>query len=230
MDRDRLAVSACLLLLLASCGGAGSRSNEFVSQALPLVPDAVEIAIIGNSITRHEVSPAKQWNHDGGMAASDKKHDYAHVLMSMEHIPEQRAYIRNFYPFETNGASAGIEIASLKPVMDKHPSYTVIALGDNVSSINILGALKFRANYEKLLDAIDPHSSVVCLSTFWSHAVADYIISDLCERHHFHFANIGGISKHGNPGAHFANSGVDRHPKDAAMRQIATIVFDALKN
>src|SRR4051812_25689757 len=89
------------LPLVASCSFKVGNADEFAQQVAPAVPGKIEIAFIGNSITLHNASAAKQWGHDGGMAASDEVHDYAHDLTRMLHIDKSHAYIRNFYPFET---------------------------------------------------------------------------------------------------------------------------------
>ncbi|WP_018412325.1 hypothetical protein [Methyloversatilis thermotolerans] len=224
----RSALAASLIVL----SGCSDDRERFTGYPPPAMPAAPRIALIGNSITLHPPKPELGWQGDHGMAASRPDKDYAHRLLDMLSVPVTAAYIRNFYPFETDGAVRDDHLASLQTVFASRPDIIVLQLGDNVTvdSGQPLETLRhlysFWFNFGALAKAAGAASDrLFCVSTWWETPLTDFIIRHHCSAHGGRVVHIGDIfGRPGNPDRStrdFTNVGVDIHPKDDGMLQIA---------
>ncbi|OEZ99882.1 SGNH/GDSL hydrolase family protein [Duganella sp. HH101] len=205
--------------------------NNFEVHEIPELPQHLKIAFIGNSLTLHAPSVEIGWHQSHGMAASSAGNDYAHRLLRQLRIAPQQAYIRNFYPFETNTAIALGHIRSLHEVLARRPAVMVIQLGDNIRTQEELD--DFADNLQLLVYAACRFSpNVFCLSTWWRTPPKDSVIEQVCQLHGAHYVYIGDLfdSVHNIDRAHptYAHSGVEAHPKDWGMAQISERLFRAI--
>jgi hypothetical protein len=212
-------------LCLGACGVESSQSaSDFKSQTAQAATDGIRIAIIGNSITSHAIKPSVGWTHVSGMAASSIQQDYAHLLLAKIGAKPSESYVRNFYPFETDANGAAANIASLTPVMADAPDTVVIELGDNVSARSPVNLFAFNDRYAQLIAKVKPAKNLFCLSTWWGSKYADWIIERQCKAGGGKYVYIGDIYPDqvaSAPAPHFAEAGVEKHPKDVAMQRIA---------
>ncbi|WP_293880296.1 hypothetical protein [Sphingomonas sp.] len=229
MARFGLALVAALSLSACSLASSPSAS-DFTEQAAQGQDGRVRVAIIGNSITLHAPKSAIGWARANGMAASDLKHDYAHLLLQKIGASPAESYVRNFYPFETDAHGAALNIASIAPIMAGRPDVTVVQLGDNISVLNPAQLYRFRGTFATLLDMVKQSGSFYCLSTFWHHVATDYVIKSECEKAGGKYVYIGDIYPDqvaSDTGSHYADKGVEKHPHDVAMQRIAFRLWKA---
>ena len=231
----RTFITLALLCTLVACGGGGDSDPGAAPAPADHVP-AASLAIIGNSITFVPRTPGL-WEHDGGMAASDADHDYAHLVARGMSIASP--LITNFADLERNPADAINKIDTATPVKEQIATVTagidaktavVIQLGDNAAPADLA---QFGAAYAALLDAASARLALVCVSTFWEHTGKDAVIKAACEAHGGSYVYIGDIFR--DPanrdlldGPQYANATVKAHPHDWSMARIAERVLSAL--
>lgn len=211
-----------------------NKRDKFPLQPAPSIQEPPTIVVIGNSITFHGPKPTSGWIGHQGMAASSPEHDYAHLLVSSLGLDLRSAYIRNFYPFETNDNGAKKNMESISVVLSHHPSIIVLQLGDNVKFYRPYDLYLFRVNYRALLArAASSSAHVYCVSTFWRSRIVDWVIRSACDDFGSTFVDIGDI--YNDPHnldkmrQDFSDAGVEKHPKDYAMREIAARLESAIR-
>ena len=207
--------------------------NKFETHALPELHQDLKIAFIGNSLTLHAPSAEIGWGHNHGMAASLTGNDYAHRLLQLLRLDERQAYIRNFYPFESDTAIAASHMESLRAVLDARPPLMVIQLGDNIGTQEQLE--NFAHNLQLLVRAACAASpSVFCVSTWWQSPPKDYVIERVCQLYGAHYVFIGDLFNSADNVDRrqptYAHGGVEAHPKDWGMEQIGERLFRAILN
>lgn len=198
-------------VFLVACGGGGSAS----------VP--ADLAVIGNSITHHDPSPAIGWGGNWGMAVASADKDFAHIVSQATGLPLTAS---NFAGLERTPDDASLIDQAVAGV--SAGTVVVVELGDNVPG----GALPaFTVAYGKLLDRLSGAHAVVCVSTWWGSPEVDAVMSDACRKRGFRWADIGDL-KHSPantdaPGR-YVNAAVDDHPHEWGMSQIAVRILGAL--
>ncbi|MQA42322.1 hypothetical protein [Rugamonas aquatica] len=205
--------------------------NKFELHELPELHQGLKIAFVGNSLTLHAPGIEIGWHHSHGMAASATGRDYAHRLMRQLRIEPRQAYIRNFYPFESDTTVADNHIRSLHGVLLQQPAVMVIQLGDNVRTQTQLD--DFAHNLQLLVYAACTFSpNVFCVSTWWPRPATDSVIEQVCQLQGAQYVYIGDLfdSPLNVDRAHptYAHIGVEAHPKDWGMEQISERLFRAI--
>lgn len=229
-----LAIIFPAAFFLTACGSEWA----FEEVPAPEIPSQTRILFVGNSITLHPLKPEIGWDKLNGMAASSKENDFAHQTLEILGIDEKNAYIRNFYPFETDPDVAESHVRSLEPVFAHHPAVTVLQLGDNVQFVwrrpwQVVNIYRFWEGYGALATAAAKNSGkLICLSTWWRSKIKDYVIRHHCEANGGDYVYIGDIlTDPSNPDTKrqdYAHAGVDAHPKDYGMLKIAERVAQSL--
>lgn len=230
-----LVVLSCFCLMVSGC----DKAKEFETYEAPPVPEAIEVMVVGNSITLHPPSVEIDWKNNNGMAASEKSKDYAHIVVSGLGVGVEKSYIRNFYPFETDSSIAQSHVASLENALSKKPRIIILQLGDNVRVVksepvsSFFQLLNFWFDYGRLVEESKRNTgSLYCVSTWWESTLKDYIIKSRCESSGGAYVYIGDIYPDpANPDrakVDYSVSGVDAHPKDYGMRKIAERITSAI--
>lgn len=208
--------------------------DPHVSFVPPKAPETIKLMIVGNSITFHEASTKLGWSCNCGMAASNLKNDFSHILMRKLGVSIENSYIRNFYPFEVDYAQSSDLIDSLNDLVYSDKAIVVIQMGDNVP--NDSGAIKtFSSSLNKLLNKFTyKNISVYCTSTWWRVPEKDKIIKHTCEANGANYVYIGDIYGSVNnldrKIRRFEHVGVESHPQNWGMRQIAIRLYNAIKS
>ena len=165
---SRIQTSAVLLTLLFCA--------ESAQAAMLGEMKADKILFLGNSITHHPPWPSISWTGDWGMAASEESKDYVHVLASSiaeltGSMPEVMAPI-NGYIFEQNYTTYDIA-ANLQEALDFQADIVVVALGENVATLNSQTQPQFASAFTNLLTTFKNNSNaeIFVRSRFWPEAV-----------------------------------------------------------
>jgi hypothetical protein len=205
-----------LLSLVVNDGKADSAPASVMVTAT-LIP--TEVVVIGNSLTHYNPVPELGWYGSWGMAASAADRDFAHLVAASLQLPLSSAL--SFSGLElTPATSAGAIPLMAAPV--KATTLVIIQLGDNVQ----LGVLpEFAPQYNKLLDAVQQAGIVICTSTWWRDDTKDALIETACTAHGGRYVFIGDLKTNraslDGLGAQFSDPGVNAHPHDWGMAQIA---------
>ena len=203
---------------------SGHEFNAFLNEQV--LPDApVKIAFIGNSISLHGGAPEIGWHHEHGMAASAKEEDYCHLLLGLMKIPKKYAFIGNFAEAERTNAQGTATTHFLTDLLStKKPEITVIQLGDNVSNDAQLKCFQKNLYAIATLAKANSHQ-VLILSTWWESVAKDKVIQHVAELTQSQYVYIGDLfASEKNTDRHqrkYAHSGVDNHPREWGMHEIA---------
>ena len=81
---------------------------------------ALKVLFVGNSITRHGISPGIGWHRDCGMAASSEENDYVHILKKriLEKYPDARFCISQVADWERTYAEPDKNLEMYKDARD----------------------------------------------------------------------------------------------------------------
>ncbi len=194
----------------------------------------VRVVFIGNSITLHEPAPQIGWLDNWGMAASAPEKDYVHlVIRGIEAETGRKAdvRIRNLADFERGFTT--YDFSAVQDLIDFNPDYLVVALGENVAELPTQEErLAFRAAFKKLLEGFIRGRSVptaVVRGVFWRNdwkdEMMEHAASDLSMP--FVKADVGGDDSMRAIGL-FKHEGVQAHPGDKGMAEIARLILEGL--
>jgi len=207
-------------------------NDSFIPYARRPLPETVQIAFIGNSITLHSPMHNIGWLNFNGMAASVEENDYAHIILDNLNIKIGEAHIVNFSCLESGFIFSQTHIRHFEDVVSKKPKIIIIQLGDNLSLdlARPIASLKriyaFAINYSEVVSRASASGAMVyCVSTWWESKIKDFLIRRICEKSGARFVYIGDIFRQEfnvDQLERFSNVEVDRHPKDFGMRQIAS--------
>ncbi len=191
----------------------------------------VQVAFIGNSITWHAPAADIGWVHDHGMAASAPSADYARRVLQELGLRADQAVIGNFAELEREPIGSDTTRERLEAIFRRKPSVTILQLGDNVNSTQQLQQLC--DNLCEILPTIKANSrQVLLLSTWWADPAKDSVIEKISELFGLAYVPIGDLFTSPNNldrrERRFAHPGVDNHPQDWGMGQIAARLVAAI--
>ena len=190
---------------------------------------SVKIAVLGNSITRHGPKPTIGWTHDFGMAASDKDHDYVHLLFKKLTDSGKKVcfFVKQFAVWERNHEDEYDDFYT--DVGQFNPDIIVFRLGENVNRQASLEV--YEAATEKLLDYVGHGKAKLVLTTcFWKHGVADDAVRNICKKRGIEPTELNDLGELDEMKAIglFEHSGVANHPGDLGMEHIAQRIYNDL--
>jgi FkbH-like protein len=205
--------------------------KKFEDRTLQAVSSRLRIAFVGNGLTQHEPSPEIGWLGMHGMAASSSATDYVHLTLAQLGIQERDAYVRNFYSFETDRSMADSYMCSLQSVFDQRPLVFVIQLGDSVADQEQLNS--FAYNMKLLVSEAVKHTGrVYCISSWWHSEAKDFVIETVSKMYGATYVFVGDLYNHpNNPDRRNSlhwHKGVEAHPQDWGMEQIADRLVSAI--
>jgi acetyltransferase-like isoleucine patch superfamily enzyme len=205
--------------------------NSFEKQKITTA-GSFKIAFIGNSITLHGPAPEIGWHHNHGMAVSLAAEDYCHTLLGLLNIQSDHAFIGNFAEAErTNIDKTEISNSLVQLIEKNKPQITIIQLGDNVTNDEQLKF--FKDNLLLLTSVAKQHSQqVLVLSTWWASPAKDQAIQEVANLTQSQYIHIGDLfSSEDNTDRkkkQYEHAGVDNHPREWGMNQIAHRIFQHL--
>ena len=170
------------------------------------------------------------WLGDWGMAASSSQSDYVGRLAQLLRDGQREATVVQRHTHvalerSPKEASATPEVLAAAQSSD----LLVMEHGDNVSPSAVAD---FGRAYGQLLAQARPRTGrLICVSTWWQSAAVDALIKAACLRARGTFVDIGDIHRRAGMTAsgatHWSDPGVQGHPGDAGMAEIAARVFAA---
>ncbi len=204
--------------------------NEFEDHNL-VIEDQLKVIFIGNSITLHAPAPDIGWVGNHGMAATHKKYDYCNTLLLQLNIKPENAFIGNFAEMERRSIIDTEILEKIDSLLKRKPLLIVIQLGDNVGNNDQLTS--FIENlYQVALMAKKNCHNILMLSTWWESHEKDRVIKHICDLLNLKFIYIGDLfSSECNTDRkvkEFTHTGVDNHPRNWAMEQIANRILTSI--
>jgi hypothetical protein len=196
-----------ILLALSACGGGS---------------EPTRIVFIGNSLTLVPASPEQDWPESKGMAASSPDKDYAHIVAS--HFRAELS-ASNFADLERHPAASTPRIREFTGSINSG-TWVVIELGDNAAPG---GSDEFTTAYRALLTAASAGAKLSCVSTWWQDDAKDAMIRSECEAQGGKFVYIGDIYPTRLDTGTFSHPGINNHPHDWSMNEIAIRVIKSLQ-
>ncbi|MBR2837167.1 MAG: hypothetical protein IKE55_00115 [Kiritimatiellae bacterium] len=198
---------------------------------------AFRVLVYGNSIALHGRAPKIGWDREWGMAASSRDRDFAHLVVAgLEERRGERAdyRIRNLAVVERNFRTNLTDFAELADDVAYAPDYVVIAIGENVPSLDAAAA----ADYTRMLAALAgplarsaKRPVVVMRSPFWKNAVKAECTAKAAKEAGAVYVDAGPLGDDESNMAIglFSHQGVARHPGDLGMRRIADLILKAME-
>lgn len=203
--------------------------------------DGYNYLAIGNSITLH--GTASYWWNDVGMAASNKEHDYFHIVSTFleENNSSVMSVPYNFTIWETQSHDRDETLTFLDLYLDPKLNLVTIQLGENVSDLTT-----YEEDYVSLINYIKrkaPDARILVIEDFWTlknrndlkiNAIIDtgveYVSLEGITDNKEYYCGLGTVVYDNEGNEHIVeHSGVAIHPGDNGMQAIADKIIDVLK-
>ena len=195
-----------------------------------------KVLVYGNSIALHGSLPKIGWTNCWGMAASARERDFAHLVVAgLEARRGGRAdfRIRNLAAIERNITARPEDFADLADDVAYAPDYVVIAIGENVPSLDAAGVDDYRrllVSLAKPLAGSAKRPPVVLRSPFRKNSVKAKCTDLAAAEVGAAYVDAGPLGNNPENMALglFAHQGVARHPGDLGMKRLADLILDGI--
>jgi len=205
---------------------------------------------LGNSITKHAVNNTFWWG-EWGMAATVKEKDYVHVLNGLfeqDYNTPVAFDAVNIAGWERD--FTGFNKESLRSHFSGDEDVVLIRLGENVPGTEAAYAV-YKQELTKLvtfLKGLVPNATFVLTGNFWTNAQKDAIQKTVADENNCIWVRLSQLDKAENKSTvdtkvfgadgqwHTISeggtsaAGVAMHPGDLGMKNIATAIFNGIKN
>jgi len=208
----------------------------------------LNILIVGNSITFHEVKKEIGWNYKAGMAASNINNDYVHILFEKLTKLNKNVCLRisNISQFEKYPSS--FEYANYINLLEFKPDLIIIQIGENLNCKDESNKSLFKKNLIEFVNNARylNHATNILITTpfFISDGNVEYIyeIASVLKIHVVNLSSLICENKHNQAKYNYQgltisdcwlNDGIGEHPGDIGMKNIAQRIFieiDKLNN
>ena len=188
-----------------------------------------KVLIVGNSITRHGPCAEIGWNYDWGMAASALEKDYVHRLFSMLQESGREVFmrIRQASGWERTFLKEDV-LSNYQGERDFQADVVIFRLGENVLEED---RPFFKEALKKFIDFICPTRAKMIFTTcFWKKEIIDEAIELVAkERGDICVDCCFALDEKNMALGQFWHGGVEIHPSDAGMEEIAKAIFNVIK-
>lgn len=214
-----------------------STSTVISVNAAGIEADSVpsKVLILGNSITYHGAKPSVGWTGNWGMAASNVKKDYVHIL---------QAKIRDARPgilFKSGNIADTFERQFWKYSAHDFKDYgafgadlVILVIGEN---INDALAVKhgLGAHLEQFVNELSGQRNLqVCLvGSFWPNKDIDRIMEATAAKNNWLYVDLQGLYQERDKNTavnQYQNKGVGMHPSDQGMESIAQRIWTSIQD
>ena len=197
------------------------------------IKDSLCILVVGNSISLHPKLSAVDWDHLGGMAASEIDSDYVHILMRKISEKQNKKIVLkiiNIVSFERGYAQWCI--GNFQSFVDFKPDIVIFQIGENVQFSNKNDTALFISKYVSLVKQFPGSKTVITTPFFPSKEKNDLITrvalltnSSLVDLSHLLLLDDQNYARSEKS---FQNDGVGIHPGNYGMRNIANAIYLSL--
>lgn len=191
----------------------------------------LRIMFVGNSITRHGVKEDIGWNNDFGMAASCKEKDYVHLLIkAIDEKTSARYCICQAAQWEVNNKVPESILDIYTDACDFAADIIIMRICENCG--NELDAEIFQKHYSDFVRFLNTNNGKVIFTTgFWKNPIADEMIEKTAKSMNSPCIYLGDLGDNPEMCAYgkFWHDGVQAHPGDLGMENIADRIFAELE-
>lgn len=193
--------------------------------------DTLKILITGNSITSHGISEDIGWLHKSGMAASDIKNDYVHLLFDKVKKDNLHKNIilrySNWSVFERNPET----FKGFDQAQKFNPNILIFQLSDNISP-------ESQGNFQKLsVNFLTKFKTKIVVSPFFMSNLNYKISKDIANASNSYFVDISNISNNKinrasndlhNDKSKWKSEGIGAHPGNTGMINISNAIHQSI--
>ncbi len=193
---------------------------------------ALKVLFLGNSITLHEPAPQIGWESSWGMAASCEEKDYVHILLRLlrEKYGEIGYCICNVAEWERDFDRDSL-LENYRELKNFQPNIIIARLGENIRA-EVFARADFYTAYQNFLQYFAGNDSkIIVTDLFWENQPIDEHIQRLCRDFGYTFVHIGdlGYKAENKALGLFEHEGIQLHPGDKGMQEIANRIWAVLK-
>ncbi|MBE5749249.1 MAG: SGNH/GDSL hydrolase family protein [Clostridiales bacterium] len=192
-----------------------------------------KILILGNSITWHEYKDEIGWFGDWGMAASSEDNDYVHLLCDKlgalkQPYGEVAVMIRQAATWEL-GYQKDDVLNDFMVEKEFNADIVLFRLGENIRKD--VDAKLLYEKIKELLNFLCPNGKAVLTTGFWKNIVVDDCIKEYAQKENAILIDLNPLGEDESNMAigKFSHHGVEIHPGDKGMKEIANVLYKTLK-
>ena len=190
------------------------------------------ILFLGNSITKHAPAENIGWFNDWGMAASSEDKDYVHRTMAKvwEISPNTSFMIAQIAQWEREYWNENLMNEQYSAVIDFKADIIIMRAIENVRGLDHNG-YSFEDGYKALINKLaKKDAKVVLTNSFWEETQKNEIVKKIASEQNYKLVDvcIGADDRYTAKGL-FEHSGVASHPGDEGMEEIASRIFEEIK-
>lgn len=193
-----------------------------------------KVMFVGNSITLHGRLESIGWFADWGMAASKPENDYVHILMDKicEKQEDSSFCICQVASWESNYKEGKEKYPLYESARNFDADIIVMRFVENCAGKDFDKEI-FKREMSDLLDYLNPNGNAKFVMTtgFWHHP-GDEVIIEFAKEKNYPVAILGDLGDNDEMMAKglFEHSGVQIHPGDLGMKNIADRIYEKLEN
>ena len=190
------------------------------------------ILFLGNSITKHAPAESIGWFNDWGMAASSEDKDYVHRTMSKvwEVDPIASFMVAQIASWEREYWNKNLMSEQYPAIIDFKADIIIMRAIENVRDLEHDG-YTWEQGYKDLLDTLSTDTTkIVLTNSFWQQNEKNEIVEKIAKERNYKLVDvcIGADDRYTAKGL-FEHAGVAAHPGDEGMEEIASRIFDGIK-
>lgn len=200
-------------------------------------PEAVHprVLFVGNSITLHGILPEIGWNRLCGMAASEERADYVHLLMSMlaKDHPDISYAIAQAAEWEREYWNPEHALSEIALAHEWDADIIIFRLSENTppDALAKHDYLQATVDFAHWLDPMNK-AGFVFTDGFWPNPQKDLVMYQAAKALNGCFVSLSDLGCRDDMKAIglFEHSGVANHPGDKGMAAIAERLYSVVKD
>lgn len=192
-----------------------------------------KVLILGNSITYHGEKADIGWHGNWGMAASNPENNYVHLLYkkSKELCSKVQFCVVQISSLEADFCN--IELMKEYEIIKNYaPDIVVLRFGENIKS-GKYDLTKLNQSYDYFVKnyLVSSKAYLIFTTCFWENGFVDEMIRKCCGIFGGELIELGDLGEDDSMKAigKFEHSGVQNHPGDLGMKNIADRIYGVMK-
>lgn len=200
----------------------------------PRSQTSMRVLVLGNSMVAHGPAPEIGWTGNWGMAASEQKKDFVHLLENKLQARDPNVIVKSFNIANTFEKHYwDFDQTKLRALVgDYQPNIIIVRLGENIP-VNMLPKESLEKGLVALVKffAPDTKAKVFITNTFWENKPVSAIIKKTARAQNWHLVDLSKMGKRADAMAlrQYTNKSVGMHPSDLGMAMIAEKIWDKIQ-